>query len=187
MVPFPSSYANTINLGGQTIPTASSAFHVYTLDWSEEEMVFSVDGVEHYTYNPIIKDSDTWPFDTEQYILLNIAIESGIDPAFTQSTMEIDYVRVYQETSLSVSDVDDNEVAIFFPNPVEDKFTIQLPTNLFGTNVKATIYSVLGQELKSFVQTEPQMVVDISHYEKGIYLVRLEAKNKITSYKIIKK
>ena len=183
----PSSYANTINLGGQTIPTASSAFHVYTLDWSEEEMVFSVDGIEHYTYNPIIKDSDTWPFDTEQYILLNIAIESGIDPAFTQSTMEIDYVRVYQETSLSVSDVDDNEVAIFFPNPVEDKFTIQLPTNLFGTNVKATIYSVLGQELNSFVQTESQMVVDISHYEKGIYLVRLEAKNKITSYKIIKK
>ena len=99
--------------------------------------------------------------------------------------MEIDYVRVYQETSLSVSDLDNNEVALFFPNPVEDKLTIQLPTNLFGA--KATIYSVLGQELNSFVLTESRMVVDISHYEQGIYLVRLEAKNRITSYKIIKK
>ena len=181
----PSSYGGTINLGGQTIPTASSAFHVYTLDWSEEKMVFRVDGVEHYTYNPTTKNSDTWPFDTEQYILLNIAIQPGIDQAFTQSAMEIDYVRVYQETSLSVSDLDNNEVALFFPNPVEDKLTIQLPTNLFGA--KATIYSVLGQELNSFVQTESRMVVDISHYEQGIYLVRLEAKNSITSYKIIKK
>jgi hypothetical protein len=99
--------------------------------------------------------------------------------------MEIDYVRVYQETSLSVSDLDNNEVALFFPNPVEDKLTIQLPTNLFGA--KATIYSVLGQELNSFVLTESRIVVDISHYEQGIYLVRLEAKNSITSYKIIKK
>jgi beta-glucanase (GH16 family) len=145
----PSSYGGTINLGGQTIPTASSAFHVYTLDWSEEKMVFRVDGVVHYTYNPTTKNSDTWPFDTEQYILLNIAIQPGIDQAFTQSAMEIDYVRVYQETTLSVADLDKNEAALFFPNPVEDKLTIQLPTNLFGA--KATIYSVLGQELNSFV------------------------------------
>ena len=96
----------------------------------------------HYTYNPTTKNSDTWPFDTEQYILLNIAIQPGIDQAFTQSAMEIDYVRVYQETSLSVSDLDNNGVAVFIPNPVEDKLTIRLPTNLFGA--KATIYSVLG-------------------------------------------
>ena len=92
----PSSYGGTINHGGQTIPTASSAFHVYALEWTEEKMVFSVDDVVHYTYNPAVKNSDTWPFDTEQYIILNIAILPSIDPAFTQSTMEIDYVRVYQ-------------------------------------------------------------------------------------------
>ena len=92
----PSSSGATINHGGQTIPTASSAFHVYALEWTEEKMVFSVDDVVHYTYNPAVKNADTWPFDDDQYIILNIAIEPGIDPAFTQSTMEIDYVRVYQ-------------------------------------------------------------------------------------------
>ncbi len=92
----PSSYGATINHGGQTISTASSAFHVYALEWTEEKMEFSVDDVVHYTYNPATKNSDTWPFDTDQYIILNIAIEPGIDPAFTQSAMEIDYIRVYQ-------------------------------------------------------------------------------------------
>ena len=92
----PSSYGGTVNIGGQTIATASSQFHVYTLEWTAVKMVFSVDGVVHYTYNPTVKDATTWPFDAEQYIILNVAMQPGIDPNFTQSTMEIDYVRVYQ-------------------------------------------------------------------------------------------
>ena len=137
------------------------------------------------TIRQVFERPETWPFDTEQYILLNVAIQPSIDQAFTQSAMEIDYVRVYQETTLSVADLDKNEAALFFPNPVEDKLTIQLPSNLFGA--KATIYSVLGQKLNSFIQTESRMVLDISHYKQGIYVVRLEAKNSTTSYKIIKK
>jgi hypothetical protein len=92
----PSSSGATINHGGQTISTASSSFHVYTMEWTEEKMVFSVDDVVHYTYNPAIKNADTWPFDNDQYIILNIAIEPSIDPTFTESSMEIDYIRVYQ-------------------------------------------------------------------------------------------
>lgn len=91
-----SSYGSTVNLGGQTIATASSDFHVYTLEWTSQKMVFSVDGIAHYTYNPSIKDASTWPFDTPQYILLNVAMQPAIDPSFTQSAMEVDYVRIYQ-------------------------------------------------------------------------------------------
>ncbi|MEC4049906.1 glycoside hydrolase family 16 protein [Flavobacterium sp. SUN046] len=92
----PSSYGGTVNLGGQTIATASSAFHVYVLEWTSQKMVFSVDGVVHYTYNPAVKDSSTWPFNAPQYLLLNVAMQPTIDPNFTQSAMEVDYVRVYQ-------------------------------------------------------------------------------------------
>jgi beta-glucanase (GH16 family) len=92
----PSSYGGTVNLGGQTVSTASSQFHIYTLVWTSEQMVFSVDGVVHYTYNPAVKNASTWPFNADQYLLLNVAIESSISASFTQSAMEIDYVRVYQ-------------------------------------------------------------------------------------------
>ncbi len=94
----PSSYGGTINHDGQTIPTASSEFHVYELDWNADRMVFSVDGVTHYTYNPTVKDASTWPFDAPQYFLLNVAIQPSISSSFTQSAMDIDYVRVYEAT-----------------------------------------------------------------------------------------
>ncbi len=92
----PSSYGGTVNLGGQTIATASSDFHIYTLEWTAQKMVFKVDGVTHYTYEPAVKDASTWPFDAPQYLLLNVAMQPFIDPNFVSSAMEIDYVRVYQ-------------------------------------------------------------------------------------------
>jgi len=93
-----SSFGNTINLGGQRVPTISSEFHIYTLDWTAEKLVFSVDGKQHYTYNPTIKNQATWPFDAPQYVLLNFAIEKVIDAGFTQATFDIDYVRIYNTT-----------------------------------------------------------------------------------------
>ena len=93
-----SSFGNTINLGGHRVPTISSEFHIYTLDWTAEKLVFSVDGKQHYTYNPTIKNQATWPFDTPQYVLLNFAIEKVIDADFTQATFDIDYVRIYNTT-----------------------------------------------------------------------------------------
>ena len=92
-----SSYGyNVLNLGGQNVEGASNKFHIYSLEWSEEKLVFSVDGVEHFEYGPSNKNSNTWPYDSDYYIILNIAIEADIDPEFIESSMEIDYIRIYQ-------------------------------------------------------------------------------------------
>ena len=96
----PSSSGNTENKGSQTLTDVSTEFHVYTLEWSADEMIFSVDDVVHYRYNPTPKNSETWPYDNDQFIILNVAMGGSfggtIDPNFVQSSMEIDYVRVYQ-------------------------------------------------------------------------------------------
>ncbi|KUO68207.1 MAG: hypothetical protein APF83_00305 [Lutibacter sp. BRH_c52] len=96
----PSSNGNTSNTGSQTLADVSTAFHVYAVEWTSQSMVFSVDGVVHYTYNPTTKNSSTWPFDAKQFLILNVAMGGtfggAIDSNFTESSMEIDYVRVYQ-------------------------------------------------------------------------------------------
>lgn len=95
----PSSFGSTQNHGAQNLADVSTEFHLYSLEWTSEKMIFAVDGVEHYTYNPAIKNSSTWPFDAKQFIILNVAMGGSwfsIDPNFVSSTMEIDYVRVYQ-------------------------------------------------------------------------------------------
>jgi len=93
----PSSYGGTFNVGGQYIGTVSSEFHVYSMVWTEDEMVFSVDGNPHYTYAPANKDASTWPFDKPQYLLLNFAIQDNIFSSFVSDAMEVDYVRIYAD------------------------------------------------------------------------------------------
>jgi len=96
----PSSYGNTVNKGSQYLADVSTAFHVYAVEWDSTQMIFSVDGNVYYTYNPSTKNSSTWPFDASQFIILNVAMGGSfggvIDSNFVQSTMEIDYVRIYQ-------------------------------------------------------------------------------------------
>jgi len=131
----PSSYGGTINHGGQNISTASSDFHEYELDWNAERMIFSVDGVEHYTYNPSTKNACEWPYDAEQYFLLNIAIEQG-GADITETAMEIDYIRVYQNAegyaSSNTTLIDlklDGETINDFNCTSPSSYTVTLPNN----------------------------------------------------------
>jgi hypothetical protein len=71
------------------------------MNWSPFQISFLLDGVVFYTYNPAVKTPSNWPFNAEQYLLLNIAmggVAGTIPSNFTQTAMEIDYVRVYQNT-----------------------------------------------------------------------------------------
>lgn len=78
----------------------STNFHTYGLNWTKDKIEFTVDDDVHYTYSPANKNANNWPFDKPQFIILNVAMGGSlggyIDPNFTQSSMEIDYVRVYQ-------------------------------------------------------------------------------------------
>jgi beta-glucanase (GH16 family) len=87
---------DVINFGGKVLENVSNQFHTYSLEWYEEKMIFSVDSIVHYVYEPAEKNSENWPFSTDQYILLNIAIEPDIDPSFKESAMVVDYIRIYQ-------------------------------------------------------------------------------------------
>lgn len=79
-----------------TISNASSEFHNYSVVWTANTIKFYVDDVVFHTFN----NSGTTPFNSNFFIILNVAMGGGfggpIDPAFVQSTMEVDYVRVYQ-------------------------------------------------------------------------------------------
>ena len=95
----PSSKGNTINKGGTLVSNLETDFHVYSLNWSPNQLTFLLDNEIYYIYKPSVKDEKTWPFDSDQYILLNVAIGGNageIDPSFTKTGMLVDYVRVYQ-------------------------------------------------------------------------------------------
>lgn len=178
-----SSFGNTYNKGGRNISNASSEFHTYTLEWNANKMIFRVDGIEHYTYDPGDKNSENWPYDAPQYLLFNIAILPNITSSFTQSVMEIDYVRVYQEATASTAANSFKEIKIF-PNPINDNFTVKTPSFLAGT--KAIIYSLSGSEIKTFLIQNTTQAIACSNLSKGIYFLKLESRDKSEIYKIVK-
>lgn len=96
----PSSHGATINHGSTYLSDVSTEFHVYAVEWSSEKIEFFVDDVSFYTYNPELKNASTWPYTANQFIILNIAMGGSfggpIENSFNESSMEIDYVRVYQ-------------------------------------------------------------------------------------------
>ncbi|MEM1218080.1 MAG: family 16 glycosylhydrolase [Bacteroidota bacterium] len=168
----PSSFGATINHGGQIIPTVSDEFHVYTLVWSPDKLVFGVDGVEHFTYNPPIKDAETWPFDAPQYFLLNVAILPEIAANFTSSAMELDYIRVYQEGPSSTNRVV-RAPAQAFPMPFKDAFEVRLPEGGEGETT-VYLYDLQGRLQRmetTFVQNGGLSLQNLGELPEGMYLL----------------
>jgi hypothetical protein len=84
---------------GETLPVAnaSSEFHLYGLEWTAEKLTILLDNVP---VTVLDNNADLPFYDKDFFFILNVAmggtLGGTIDPAFTQDTMEIDYVRVYQ-------------------------------------------------------------------------------------------
>jgi beta-glucanase (GH16 family) len=171
-----SSFGNTINVGGQFISTASTEFHNYTLEWSPEKLIFSVDDIVHFTYEPTIQNAETWPFDAAHYLLLNVAILPSIEPSFSNSAMEIDYIRVYQEGTVSTQELSQNPDNNVFPNPFVSEVTIEVD-KINDQNVPVTIYNLEGQavfNLRVDINDHKIALNQLDFLPKGLYIIRYE-------------
>jgi hypothetical protein len=83
---------------------AEDEFHTYALEWTENEIIAYIDGKKHFTFaNDNKGNNDTWPFNKEFYLKLNLAWggdwggAQGVDESALPATYEIDYVRVFQK------------------------------------------------------------------------------------------
>ena len=83
---------------------AQDEFHVYALEWTPDYIRTYVDGKQLLNFpNDHQGNLDTWPFDKEFYLKLNLAWggdwggAQGVDESCLPTTYEIDYVRVFQK------------------------------------------------------------------------------------------
>ena len=175
----PSSYGGTLNTSIQTLADVANNFHIYTMNWSPDQITFLIDGVGFYTYNPAVKNDDTWPFYLEQYLLLNIAMGGNggaIDPNFSQSSMVIDYVRVYQNTTASTEDVFANKFSVY-PNPSSDVLNIRTNEPID----KVELYNTIGQLIVAKKTTN----INISSINIGVYILKIYSGNRIVTKKVM--
>ncbi len=88
--------------GSVFIENPYSEFHVYSVEWTPEQIDFLLDGEVYQQFKNEHKTTDEWPFDQPFFLKLNIAVGGswgglkGIDDSIFPQRMLIDYVRVYQ-------------------------------------------------------------------------------------------
>ena len=106
-------HSSTRNGGNPVEPSSrsavvnpSSAFHTYAVVWTANNLVFSVDGVDKATLTP--PSPDAAAFQKEFFLILNLAmggnyVGNTIAPSLSSASYEVDYVRVYQAASATVT------------------------------------------------------------------------------------
>lgn len=74
-------------------------FHIYTLEWTPESLVFKLDNKTVYSLNKA--EAEFWPFDDPYYLILNVAYgswgaECGFDNDIFPQEMIVDWIRYYK-------------------------------------------------------------------------------------------
>lgn len=174
----------TINYMPFMLTDVANTFHVYSMNWSPQQITFLIDDVPFYTYNPAVRNIDTWPFDADQYMLLNVAmggIAGAIDPSFTQSDMQIDYVRVFQNT-LSLYQNEFAASVKIYPNPAKEVIYINTPQKLD----RVELYNMLGQKVMESTSNLDQL--NVATQSSGVYILKLyQGSNVITEQVVVER
>ena len=86
--------------GGTTLSNIDSEWHTYAVEWTEDYIKWYYDKKCFQTYIPANKGNDAWPFCDDFYIIINLAVGGNLGGDvgdWNESTMTVDYVRVWQK------------------------------------------------------------------------------------------
>ncbi|WP_303312734.1 glycoside hydrolase family 16 protein [Hymenobacter sp. BT730] len=84
------------------VEDATTAFHVYALEWTPETITAFVDDKPYFTSTNEHSGWEAWPWDHPFHLLLNVAVggdwggKMGIDETAFPQRMLVDYVRFYR-------------------------------------------------------------------------------------------
>ena len=94
----PFTLRDTVYAHSSTAPIDATGWNVYGLAHYRDSLVWSVNGVDTYTYSRMADGpEDQWPFDRKFYLILSIQLSGAwVGPLCTEdlpTTMDIDWIR----------------------------------------------------------------------------------------------
>jgi hypothetical protein len=139
------------DLGGRT-------FNSYTLQWKAS-------GSSNFIGDKVISDINT-----------TITVITGLT---NRNTYEFNVAVTATNGDRSDYGISIATLILFYPNPVNDVFYI----NLLGENINVKLFSINGALLK---EVKNKKIIDISNFSTGTYILYIQSENKKYSRKIIK-
>ena len=149
-----------------------------TIDWAV------VPGATSYAYSYTINGGAVQSGTTSISNLPLFSVQTNATVVFTLTN--IVGVPCFQPITITCGDLATpsfNELAFdFSPNPVADKLKVSCAKPLTYIEV----YNELGQKLYSTTHNEKEVILDMSSFNSGIYLVKAHAENVSKSFKVLK-
>ena len=173
------------NQGTTTIINDSSGiYHTYSLIWTEDVIQILLDDTVFFERANI----EQIPYDNPHYILLNIAMGGAlggeIPESFENATMEVDYVRVYQQSPLSLDSTDQITTAKMYPNPARNKVEISLNSNKLVKDIE--VFDVTGKMILSQNNiNQNNTALNISDLVSGLYIVAIKTNSTVITKRLI--
>ena len=151
-----------------TITDAETAYHIYAIEWNENQIEFYVDDQKYFTFYNDNSGYSTWPFNQKFNLILNLAVggawvgnpnSNTVFPAI----MEVDYVRIFQ----NITDVDISGPDYIMENEKNVRYTLPLINNTSyswgvpagnelvsgqGTNNILTDWGIIGGNIQADIQ-----------------------------------
>ncbi len=160
-----------------SVPTFSNEFHEYAAEWYPHKIDFFVDDTHYFTFRNL-GGWEKWPFDKRFHLLLNIAVggtwggAQGVDDSIFPVQMEIDYVRIYEDTNqwptIAITSPTNN--AVLAPGS-------NLSINVDATDPDGTIQQVNIYQGDAIIATltEAPYQVNIPNVSEGCYTLKSQA------------
>ncbi|MEX1001177.1 MAG: T9SS type A sorting domain-containing protein [Crocinitomicaceae bacterium] len=117
---------------------------------------------------------------------------NGNMPIFVHATIDVNsnlfngsFKAVYSSVELEIfgSGVNENQIGEMsvYPNPAQDIVNITLPNNID----QLLVLNTLGQTIQTIQQPKSTETINISAFEKGVYLIQIQKGDAIQTQKLI--
>ncbi len=176
----------TTNSGANwvTITPVGTVFKGGGLCWvAGADVIFSTSAASGTAGSSYSEDAGaTWvTIDDEQHLDVDfINVNTGWSGWFNTDAVT-NGIWKWEPTNVSVKPVIANNSVLIFPNPATDYITIK------GSDLQSVrIIDLNGKVIKSVTLNQNEQNIDISSLQKGIYVVNLVEKGKVSVYKLIK-
>lgn len=156
---------------GATYSVNIDEFHIYGLIWNEAGASFYVDGIIYYQFQFAAENNTIPIMNMPYFLLLNLAVGGNWpgnpnDPSVFPATMEVDYVRLYQQMISNLDPFENNLSASVYPIPFENELNITCnkPSHFIVT-------SMLGDVIETGTAAHLHTILNTNHFADGVYFI----------------
>ena len=167
--------------------TLTSSFNTFRLDWTPTSLKAYLNDSQYW----VMSTNNTMPFFDNFFLIANLALggnkgAGNIDPNFTEDSLEIDYIRVYQNstgTVLSSEIISGNKNIISYYNSNGEWFFI----STFDEINDILIYDISGKLIKKSNVEGKIAKINSNNIQNGLHFIQLSGNFGIQTIKILNK